>query len=363
MMRITDIRPLAALLKSRNILLSIDSTMMSPILQRPLQLGADVVVHSATKFFGGHSDVMGGLVCLKDEELSKKIAFFQNAEGTGLEPFACWLFLRGIKTLALRVEKAQANAMIIAQFLEKHPLVTKLNYPGLVPSESNPKAVRDYKIHFAQASGPGVVMSFTTNSVALSRRFIDSLRIFKLTVSFGSVSSLCEMPCVLSHASVPKEKRSLPEDLVRLSVGIEDVNDLLQDISQAFELAGNAHVADVRSVRRRGSSVAQDNVGIMEAVSSPTGGEANLLDAVNVARSEVARLTAMVSIMKEKLIDAETNAALAEADRRLLASGNASPTKLSKGYSPTVVLNSVINTVSIGLFVAAIAMLVANNKN
>jgi cystathionine beta-lyase len=207
MMRITDIRATAALLRDRGILLSIDSTMMSPILQRPLQLGADVVVHSATKFFGGHSDVMGGLVCLRDEAHSKKIAFFQNAEGTGLEPFACWLFLRGIKTLALRVEKAQANAMAVAAYLARHPLITKLNYVGLPPDPADEAAVRDYRIHTSQSAGPGCVMSFTTGSTALSRRIIDALRIFKLTVSFGSVNSLCEMPCVLSHASIPGDQR------------------------------------------------------------------------------------------------------------------------------------------------------------
>ena len=207
MMRITDIRKLSALLRERGVLLSIDSTMMSPILQRPLQLGADVVVHSATKFFGGHSDVMGGLVCLRTEELAKKIAFFQNAEGTGLEPFACWLFIRGIKTLALRVEKAQANARIVAQFLEDHPLVKKLNYAGLAPAPDDKQAIREYRIHESQANGPGCVMSFTTGSAALSRRFIDALRIFKLTVSFGSVNSLCEMPCLLSHASIPAADR------------------------------------------------------------------------------------------------------------------------------------------------------------
>ena len=207
MMRVTDIRGLAAVLRDRGVLLSIDSTMMSPILQRPLALGADIVVHSATKFFGGHSDVMGGLVCLKTEELAKRIAFFQNAEGTGLEPFACWLFIRGIKTLALRVEKGQANARLVAQYLAGHPLVTKLRYAGLVPDPADVQATKEYRIHCSQASGPGCVMSFTTGSAALSRRFIDALRIFKLTVSFGSVNSLCEMPCLLSHASIPAAER------------------------------------------------------------------------------------------------------------------------------------------------------------
>jgi cystathionine beta-lyase len=217
LMRITDVRALGKLLAARGVLLSIDSTMMSPILQRPLQLGADIVTHSATKFFGGHSDVMGGLVCLRDEALSKRVAFFQNAEGNGLDPFPCWLFLRGIKTMALRVGRSQGSAEQVARFLRRHPLVKELYYPGdscgadggaggalardAVPSEER-------AIHFSQASGSGCVLSFTTGSMAVSRRVIDALRVFKLTVSFGSVSSLCEMPCMLSHASIPAHLRA-----------------------------------------------------------------------------------------------------------------------------------------------------------
>ena len=204
MMRITDVRALAALLRGDGrqrapILLSIDSTMMSPILQRPIALGADIVVHSATKFFGGHSDVMGGLVCLRDADLSKRIAFFQNAEGSGLDPQSCWLFMRGIKTLALRVERAQETAMEVARFLAGHACVKRLYFPGMPPrAGDNPAAaarcLRDNDVHRSQSRGSGCVMSFETGEVAISRRFIDSLRIFKLTVSFGSVNSLCEMP-------------------------------------------------------------------------------------------------------------------------------------------------------------------------
>ncbi len=208
LMRITDVRGLSSVLRANGVLLSIDSTMMSPVLQKPLNMGADIVVHSATKFFGGHSDVMGGLVCLRDEDLSKRIAFFQNAEGSGMDPFSCWLFLRGIKTLALRVEKAQANAHAVAAHLSTHcPHIKDIFYPGLKPRSGDAKALREYEIHHSQSRGAGCVMSFTTGNVALSRRFIDSLRIFKLTVSFGSVNSLCEMPCVLSHASIPADQR------------------------------------------------------------------------------------------------------------------------------------------------------------
>ncbi len=242
LMRITDMRALAAVLHAKDIVLSVDSTMMTPHLQQPLLHGADIVVHSLTKFFGGHSDTSGGICCVRSEPLAKKIAFFQNAEGTGLSPFDCWLFLRGIKTLAIRVERAQENAMRIAAFLHRHPLVKEIFYAGLEPSRddmlSGAQSALDYKIHMGQAKGGGCVMSFVTGDVQVSRRIIDSLRLFKLTVSFGSCNSLCEMPSTLSHASIPADQRTLPDDLIRLSVGIEDVNDLLEDLQQALGIAG-----------------------------------------------------------------------------------------------------------------------------
>jgi len=244
LMRITDIRALADLLHEHGVLLSVDSTMMSPHLQTPLSHGADIVVHSMTKFFGGHSDTMGGIVCVASEDLAKKIAFFQNAEGTGLSPFDSWLFLRGIKTLALRVEKAQENAEHVAAFLHRHHLVQKIYYAGLQPTQeqmvANDQGARDFKIHMGQAKGGGSLISFETGSVEFSRRVIDSLRVFKLTVSFGSCNSLCEMPSTLSHASIPPNMRKLPEDLIRLSVGIEDVNDLIEDLQQALALAASS---------------------------------------------------------------------------------------------------------------------------
>ena len=264
LMRVTDVRPLAALLRARGVLLSIDSTMMPPVLQRPLELGADIVVHSATKFMSGHSDVMGGLVCTRDPALAQRLAFFQNAEGSGCDPFSCWLFMRGIKTLALRVERAQLSAAAVAAFLVAHPSVRRVHYPAFgtagsgVSTAQAAAAAHEAAVHAAQAAGPGVVMSFETGSVELSRRFIDALRIFKLTVSFGSVNSLCEMPCMLSHASIPPELRKLPGDLVRLSVGIEDVSDLLADVQQALELACDASVPDVRAVTRRDDAASVD---------------------------------------------------------------------------------------------------------
>jgi cystathionine beta-lyase len=225
MMKVTDVRKIAALLKERGVILSIDATMMSPYLIKPLKLGADIVIQSATKFFGGHADTMGGFVSVKDEMLARQIAFYQNAEGTALAPFDCWLFLRGIKTMAIRIDRAQENALAIANFLERHPAVTQVFYCGL-------SSFAGYEIHKSQATGAGVVMTFTTGDTRISQRFIDACRIFKLTVSFGSVNSLCEMPCIMSHASIPAEERTLPEDLIRLSVGIEDVRDLIDDLTQ-----------------------------------------------------------------------------------------------------------------------------------
>ena len=321
MMRISDIRALVKALAPRRVLLSIDSTMMSPILQRPLSLGADIVVHSATKFFGGHSDVMGGLVCLRDAELSKRIAFFQNAEGSGLDPQSCWLFLRGIKTLALRIERAQYNAVKVAHFLRGHAIVKDLYYPGLEPRAGDTRAARDYATHFSQASGGSCVLSFTTGSMAVSRRVIDALRIFKLTVSFGSVSSLCEMPCFLSHASIPADKRTLPVDLIRLSVGIEAIEDILADLAQAFDLALHPHVVNVRSVRRRDT----DETGELEAFDAAAGsasgvlGEqspAHLEDAATVARAEGARLEGINRVLLERLAAVEASTAAGEAARR-----------------------------------------------
>lgn len=246
LMRITDIRALADILHSRNVLLCVDSTMMSPHLQQPLLHGADIVVHSMTKFIGGHSDTMGGIVLVREEDLAQKIAFFQNAEGTGLAPFDAWLFLRGIKTLAIRVDRCQENAEHIATFLLRSRIVKKVNYAGLEPSKKDmlcgAQSAIDYKIHMGQAKGGGSVISFTTGSTNVSRRIIDSLRIFKLTVSFGSCNSLCEMPATLSHASIPADQRTLPEDLIRLSVGIEDVNDLIEDLTQALGIAANVDI-------------------------------------------------------------------------------------------------------------------------
>jgi len=231
-MRISDLRKLAALAHEHGLLLSVDSTMMPPVICKPLTLGADVVIHSATKFFSGHADCTGGLVCVRDPELAHRVAFLQNAEGTALAPFECFLFLRGIKTMHLRVERAQENAQQVASFLLAQTYVKDVFFPGRGGCDT-----KSLSIHRSQATGQGSMISLTTGSVEFSRRFCDACQIFKTTVSFGSVSSLCEMPCTMSHASIPAERRTLPDDLVRLSIGIEDVRDLIADLAQALDVA------------------------------------------------------------------------------------------------------------------------------
>lgn len=232
LMRISDLRRLTALAHQHGVLISVDSTMMPPVICKPLSLGVDITVHSATKFFSGHADCTGGLVCVRDPQLAHRVAFLQNAEGTALAPFECFLFLRGIKTMFLRVERGQQNAQQVANYLMKHPAVKQVLFPGKGGCDSQSLA-----IHRSQSCGPGCVLSFTTGSLELSRRMLDACQIFKTTVSFGSVNSLGEMPCTMSHASIPSEKRTLAEDLVRLSVGIEDVQDLIGDLEQAFKVA------------------------------------------------------------------------------------------------------------------------------
>ncbi|XP_022766581.1 cystathionine beta-lyase, chloroplastic [Durio zibethinus] len=228
--QIADIRRIAEMAHAFGALLLVDNSIMSPVLSQPLELGADIVMHSATKFIAGHSDVMAGVLAAKGESLAKELYFLQNAVGSGLAPFDCWICLRGIRTMALRVEKQQENALKIAEFLSSHPLVKKVNYAGL-PGHPG----RD--LHYSQAKGAGSVLSFLTGSLALSKHVVETTKYFSITVSFGSVKSLISMPCFMSHASIPsavREGRGLTEDLVRISVGIEDVNDLIADLENAL---------------------------------------------------------------------------------------------------------------------------------
>ena len=211
-------------------LLCIDNTLMSPYLQRPLQLGADVVVHSATKALCGHADVTAGADCTNRDDVAAELAFMRNAEGTALAPFESWLLLRGMKTLAVRLDRQQANAVVVARFLARRSEIRELRFPGL---PDHPGA----ELHRRQARGPGCVISFGLADQACVERFARGLSLFPVTVSFGSIgSSLC-CPARMSHASVPEARRreAPPPALVRLSIGIEDPADLVADLAAALD--------------------------------------------------------------------------------------------------------------------------------
>ena len=215
-LQITDIRSISNFAHAKGALVCVDNSIMAPVFQAPLDLGADICMTSATKFISGQSDVTGGILACRGEQLGKDIYFHQNAEGLHLGPFDCWLALRGLKTMALRMERQAENAMVLARWLEAHPLVKYVNYPGL---ESN----AGYDLHKSQASGAGSILSFATGDVELSRIIVEQAKLFKITVSFGNTASLISLPCFMSHASIPAEVRAargLPDDLVRISAGI-----------------------------------------------------------------------------------------------------------------------------------------------
>jgi cystathionine beta-lyase len=252
LMKIIDLERLSAALRPRGVMLSVDATMMTPLMLRPLDLGCDLVVHSGTKFFSGHADTMGGIVLTRDPELEQQIAFFQNAEGSALAPFDCWLFLRGIKTLGLRLERQNANACTIAQYLAEHPLVKKVHWPGkeLLGHPKSGLADDAIRLHMQQTTTDGgcSLISFETGDVQLSQRFVEACKVLKITVSFGSVNSLVEMPTSMSHASIPAEFCTLPKDLVRISCGLEDVRDVQADSTQALQVASRGTVAGTAAV-------------------------------------------------------------------------------------------------------------------
>ncbi|KAI1319927.1 cystathionine beta-lyase [Mortierella claussenii] len=234
LMKIADIPRIAEIVHERcpEALVVVDNTMMSPYLQRPLELGADIVYHSGTKYLSGHHDLMAGVVAVKDDAIADKIYFTINSTGVGLGPFDCWLLMRGVKTLAVRMDRQQANAIKIADFLQAHKF--KVHYPGL---KSHPQ----YDLHAKMSAGPGAVLSFETGNVELSEKLVELTRLWGISVSFGCVNSLISMPCRMSHASIPaavRAARAMPEDLIRLCVGIEDVDDLLEDLYHALTASG-----------------------------------------------------------------------------------------------------------------------------
>ena len=244
LLRVLDLLALATLAHAHDALLVVDNSLMSPYLQRPLELGADVVLHSATKFLCGHADVTGGVVVVKDEKLAEDIAFLQNAEGNALGPFDCFLLQRGLKTLKLRVDAQQRNAQQIAEFLAADPRVERVFYPGLA---THP----DYELQRSQASGAGSVLSFTAHSVEAAKAIAERAKMFQICVSFGSIHSTISLPGCMSHASVPPEiaaTRELPPQLVRISVGIEDAGDLIADLDQALQAANPANILAEASV-------------------------------------------------------------------------------------------------------------------
>jgi cystathionine beta-lyase len=239
LLQIIDIAAVAEIAHANGSLLCVDSSTMSPYLQRPLELGADMVVHSATKFLCGHSDVMAGAIVVEDDELAQELYLIQNGEGAVLSPFDSFLLLRGMKTLSLRLDRQQSNARTIAEWLNAHPKVEHVYYPGLADEQQ-------LRIHRAQASGDGAVLSFVTGDPELSRTIVEATKLFHITVSFGGVNSIISLPNYMSHASIPehlRQQKSIPADLVRISVGVEDVEDLVDDLSQAFEVASKRNVA------------------------------------------------------------------------------------------------------------------------
>ncbi len=231
-LKLADIRTICEIAHKKNILVVVDNTFMSPYFQRPLELGADIVVHSATKYIGGHSDVVGGVAVTSDAKIAEKLAFLSNSMGGVQGAFDSFLALRSLKTLPLRMKAHAENAMKIAKYLEKHPLVEKTVYPGL---ESHPQ----YTLAKKQMSGfGGMITFFIKGGMESARTFLESVKVFALAESLGGVESLIEHPAIMTHASVPAEQRKIlgiDDSLIRLSVGVEDCADLLADLDQAFK--------------------------------------------------------------------------------------------------------------------------------
>jgi cystathionine gamma-lyase/cystathionine beta-lyase/cystathionine gamma-lyase/homocysteine desulfhydrase len=229
-MEITDIAAAAKLAHEHKVLLAVDNTFMSPYFQRPLELGADIVIHSTTKYLNGHSDGVGGAVILNDPDLAARLKFIQNAAGAILGPFDSWLVLRGVKTLAVRMERHNSNGLAVARHLDGHPKVKKVHYPGL---PSHPQ----YELAKKQMTGFGGMLAFETGSLENARAVLKSVRLCSLAESLGGVETLISHPATMTHASVPPEERQrlgITDGLVRISVGIEDVEDLLADLDQAL---------------------------------------------------------------------------------------------------------------------------------
>jgi cystathionine gamma-lyase len=231
MLKVIDIAALAKIAKTKGARTVVDNTFMSSYFQKPLSLGADLVVHSVTKYMNGHSDVVGGILAVNDRGLYDRLKFLQNAIGAVPGPQDCFLVMRGLKTLHVRMERHAQNAMAIAQFLEKHPKIERVIYPGLI---SHPQ----HEIARRQMTGfGGMITFFLKGDLAKARTFLEKVRIFTLAESLGGVESLIEHPAIMTHASIPAETRQslgIHDNLVRISCGIEDLADLRADLEQAL---------------------------------------------------------------------------------------------------------------------------------
>ena len=231
LLKFTDLKAVSAVAKARDLITVVDNTFASPYLQNPLALGADIVLHSTTKYIGGHSDVVGGALVLKDERFADLIRFHQNAVGATPDPFAAWLTLRGLKTLALRMERHSASALRLAEFLAGHPAVEDVIYPGLPSYPQHDLARRQMKAY------GGMISLRLKGGQRETLAFLKKLRYFTLAESLGGIESLIEVPAMMTHAALPPEKRAalgITDNLVRISVGVEDAEDLQADLTQAL---------------------------------------------------------------------------------------------------------------------------------
>ena len=231
-LRISDIQKIASIAKKKRILVCVDNTFATPILQKPLDLGADITLHSATKYLGGHSDVIAGAIVTKDPNLGAELKFIQNATGAGLSPWDSWLIIRGLETLELRVNHISKSALLIAKFLEKHPAIAEVHYPGL---KSHPNLALSKK----QSKDFGGIISFSLkiDSLKKAHNLVSSTKLFKLAESLGGIKSLISHPAQMTHKSIPEDHRrsiGIKDSLIRLSIGLEDVDDLIEDLKKVL---------------------------------------------------------------------------------------------------------------------------------
>lgn len=234
LLKISDIRKLTAAAREIGAMSVVDNTFMSPYFQNPITLGADIAYHSMSKYINGHSDVVAGAIMTSNDAIYNRLKYLQNSIGPSQSPFDSWLVLRGVKTLGVRMDRHNENAMVVAKFLESHPQVERVSYPGL---ESHPQ----HDLAKEQMSGfGGMITFFIKGGIEASRKFLENVHLFMLAESLGGVESLIEHPAIMTHASIPKaerEKIGLTDNLIRLSVGIENIDDLIADLENAFEHA------------------------------------------------------------------------------------------------------------------------------